>query len=164
MQIRLDDLHGPEIATLLEAHMALMRSISPPESVHALDLAGLRAPQISFWTLWDGVDLLGCGALKQLDARHGEIKSMHTAAGHRRRGAAAKLLTHIIDEATSRGYLRLSLETGSMAAFTPARALYESYGFAPCQPFGDYKPDVNSVCMTKVLKQGRRSTSLRSTA
>ena len=152
MQIRLDDLHGPEIAALLEAHMALMRSISPPESVHALDLARLRAPEISFWTLWDGAELLGCGALKQLDARHGEIKSMHTAARHRRRGVAARLLTHIIAEAKSRGYWRLSLETGAQAAFAHARDMYASRGFVACGPFGDYKLDPNSAFMTRELR------------
>ena len=131
--------------------MADMRRWSPPGSVHALDLARLRAPQITFWTVWDGADLMGCGALKQLDARHGEIKSMRTAERHRRRGVAARMLTHIIEEARSRFYSRLSLETGSMAAFAPARELYASYGFALCPPFGDYKPDVNSVCMTMEL-------------
>ena len=151
MQIKLDDLKGPEIAALLEAHMATMRAASPPESVHALDLNRLRAPQITFWAVWDGADLLGCGALKQLDADHGEIKSMHTAARHRRRGVAARLLTHIIAEARSRDFRRLSLETGSMAAFAPARQFYESFGFALCEPFGDYRPDVNSVCMTMAL-------------
>jgi putative acetyltransferase len=151
VQIRVDDLQGPEIASLLEAHMANMRLWSPPGSVHALDLERLRAPNITFWTIWDGADLLGCGALKQLDAGHGEIKSMRTAERHRRRGVAARLLAHIVAEARSRGYSRLSLETGSMAAFAPARELYASHGFTPCPPFGDYKPDVNSVCMTMEL-------------
>lgn len=151
MHIKLDDLHGPEIAALLEAHMATMRAASPPESVHALDLARLRAPEIAFWTIWDGGELLGCGALKQLDARHGEIKSMHTASRHRGRGVAAKLLEHIIDVARSRGYRRLSLETGAMAAFAPARDLYARYGFALCPPFADYFEDLHSVCMTMAL-------------
>ena len=151
MQIRVDDLRGPEIAALLEGHMSDMRRWSPPESIHALDLERLRAPNIRFWTVWEGAELLGCGALKQLDARHGEIKSMRTAEQHRRRGVAARLLAHILAEARSHGYRRLSLETGSMAAFAPARELYARHGFAPCPPFGDYKPDVNSVCMTMEL-------------
>ena len=151
MQIKLDDLQGPEIAALLESHLAAMRAASPPERVHALDLARLRAPHITFWSVWDGGELAGCGALKQLDAAHGEIKSMHTAARHRRRGVAAKLLAHIVDEAKARGYRRLSLETGSMAAFAPARDLYGRYGFELCLPFGDYRPDPNSVCMTMAL-------------
>ena len=151
MNIRVDDLRGPEIAALLEAHMALMRSISPPESVHALDLERLRAPNITFWTAWDGADLLGCGALKQLDAGHGEIKSMHTPARWRRRGVAAELLAHIIGEAKARGAKRLSLETGSQAEFAPARGMYARHGFVECGPFGDYKLDPNSVFMTREL-------------
>jgi len=154
VHIRVDDLRGLEIAALLEAHMANMRRWSPPESVHALDLERLRAPQITFWTVWEGAELLGCGALKQLEPRHGEIKSMHTAERHRRSGVGAAMLAHIVDEARSRGYARLSLETGSMAAFAPARELYARYGFALCPPFGDYKPDVNSVCMTMELEGG----------
>ena len=151
MHIKLDDLHGPEIAALLEAHMATMRAASPPESVHALDLAKLRAPEIAFWTVWDGGELVGCGALNQLDASHGEIKSMHTAARHRGRGVAARLLEHIIAEAKARGYKRLSLETGSMPAFKPARDLYARYGFVRCPPFANYFEDVHSVCMTTAL-------------
>ena len=151
MHIRVDDLRGPEIAALLETHMALMRSISPPDSVHALDLERLRAPNIAFWTAWNGADLLGCGALKQLDARHGEIKSMHTAARWRGRGVAAALLAHIVAQAQTRGYRRLSLETGSQMEFAPARAMYARHSFIECGPFGDYRPDPNSVFMTRGL-------------
>ena len=151
MHIRVDDLRGPEIAALLETHLALMRAISPPESVHALDLERLRAPTITFWTAWEGADLLGCGALKQLDAREGEIKSMHIVARWRRRGVAVELLMHIIGEAKVRGYRRLSLETGSQAEFAPARAMYARNGFIECGPFGDYRPDPNSVFMTRGL-------------
>ena len=139
MLIREDDLRGPEIAALLRAHLASARKHSPPESVHALDLEALRAP------LWDGGDLLGCGALKELDPLHGEIKSMHTAEACRRRGVGVRILTHIIDEARRRHYLRLSLETGSPEAFAPARALYARFGFVICGPFASYREDPYSV-------------------
>ncbi|MCC6650280.1 MAG: GNAT family N-acetyltransferase [Candidatus Eisenbacteria bacterium] len=151
MHIRLDDLRGPEIRALLEEHLADMRRISPPESVHALDLDALRRPEISFWTVWAGGELLGCGALKQLDSRHGEIKSMRTAAAHRGKGVARAVLAHAVDEAVRRGYGRLSLETGSQPDFEPARRLYSSFGFTFCGPFADYAEDPNSVFMTRAL-------------
>ena len=151
MQIRLDDLSGPQIRELLEEHLRNMHSLSPPESVHALDLDGLRRPEISFWTVWSDGALLGCGALKALDARHGEIKSMRTAGAHRRTGVAQAVLQHIIAEATKRGYTRLSLETGSQAEFEPARRLYRKYGFEACPPFADYVEDPNSVFMTRAI-------------
>jgi putative acetyltransferase len=148
MDIRRDDLRGPEIRALLEEHLRNMHEISPPESVHALDLAALRHPAITFWTAWSGTELLGCGALKELDPRHGEIKSMRTATAHRRKGVARAMLEHILGEARSRGYRRLSLETGSQPQFLPARHLYESVGFTCCAPFADYAEDPNSVFMT----------------
>ncbi len=151
MEIRLDDLRGPEIRALLEEHLANMRRISPPESVHALDLDGLRRPGISFWSVWDGERLLGCGALQQLDPRHGEVKSMRTAMSARRSGVARAVLTHIVDEARRRGYERLSLETGSQPDFEPARRLYASFGFTRCGPFAAYAEDPNSVFMTRAL-------------
>jgi putative acetyltransferase len=151
MHIRLDDLRGPEIAALLSAHVAFCRASSPPESTHVLDLDALRAPGITFWSAWDGAELLGCAALKELDPSHGEVKSMHTAARHRGRGVALGLLQHAVAEARSRGYRRLSLETGSMQVFAPARALYARYGFTPCAPFADYRLDPNSVFMTLEL-------------
>jgi putative acetyltransferase len=154
MDIRHDDLRGPDIRALLDEHLRDMRAISPPESVHALDLAALRGPDITFWTVWSASELLGCGALKELDPRHGEIKSMRTAAAHRREGVARAMLRHILREAESRGYLRLSLETGSQAAFEPARRLYASFGFAFCPPFGTYGEDPNSVFMTRLLEGG----------
>lgn len=152
MLIRNDDLRGPEIAALLEAHLQLMRDTSPPESVHALDLEALRAPEITFWTVWEGPTLLGCGALKELDPAHAEIKSMHTAAAARGRGVARAMLSHIVEEARRRGFRRLSLETGSPEAFAPARALYAGFGFSPCGPFGDYVLDPFSVFMTLELQ------------
>ncbi len=149
--IREDDLRGAEVAALLAEHVGDMRAISPPESVHALDLAALRAPGITFWSVWQDGQLLGCGALKELDRAHGEIKSMRTAAVHRRRGVAAAVLEHIIGEAARRGYRRLSLETGSTGHFVAARALYGRYGFEPCGPFGSYADDPHSTFMTRRL-------------
>ena len=151
MIIREDDLAGPEIRALLEEHLAHMRRTSPPCSVHALDLDRLRRPGITFWTAWRDGDLAGCGALKALDARHGEIKSMRTAAAHLRQGVASRMLVHIVDEARRRGYARLSLETGSMDAFVPARTLYARHGFVACPPFADYADDPNSVFMAREL-------------
>lgn len=151
MLIKIDDLNGSEIRELLEEHLRNMHEISPPESVHALDLEGLRQTEITFWTVWEDNELLGCGALKELDSEHGEIKSMRTSARHLRRGVARTLLTHILEEARRRGYTRLSLETGSMAAFDAARSLYSSFGFNYCAPFADYVEDPNSVFMTREL-------------
>jgi putative acetyltransferase len=148
MQISVDDLRSPQVAALLHAHLDHARSASPPESVHALDLDALQSPGITFWTAWDGANLLGCGALKELDSSHGEIKSMHTAAQHRGRGVAKALLAHIINVGRSRSYRRLSLETGSIDAFAQARALYARFGFIVCPPFGAYGRDPNSVFMT----------------
>jgi len=108
----------------------------------------LRAPQITFWTAWDGARLLGCGALKELGPDHGEVKSMHTAQEYRGRGVAGSILARIIEVARSRSYRRLSLETGSMDAFAPARALYRRFGFVGTEPFGDYVLDPNSCFMT----------------
>jgi putative acetyltransferase len=151
MEIRIDDLNGSEIRALLQEHLANMRQISPPESIHALPLEGLRKPEVTFWSAWENGELLGCGALKELDAQHGEIKSMRTSAQHRRKGVARAILDYIIGEAKRRGYHRLSLETGSMDAFDPARQLYARAGFTFCGPFGDYIEDPNSVFMTMEL-------------
>ncbi|MDA0672635.1 MAG: GNAT family N-acetyltransferase [Cyanobacteria bacterium] len=151
MDIKLDDLSGPAIAAFLEEHLQDMRAASPPESKHALDLAGLRQPDITFWTVWDQDRLIGCGAIKALGPDHGEIKSMRTAAAYRGQGVASRLLRHMVHTAQGRGYRRLSLETGSMAFFAPARRLYAQHGFTPCPPFGDYREDPNSVFMTLVL-------------
>lgn len=151
MHIRLDDLSSPEVHALLEAHLAEMHALSPPESVHALPLDELRRPNVTFWTAWAGGELLGCGALQELSPRHGEIKSMRTAHAHRGRGVGKAMLLHIIEEARRRAYTRLSLETGSAPAFEPGRRLYESGGFTYCAPFADYVEDPYSVFMTRVL-------------
>ena len=151
MHIELDDLSRPEIAELLKEHMAHMFLVTPRESVHALPIEGLRSSDITFWSVWENGELLGCGALKELDPQHGEIKSMRTASAHVRKGVARAVVRHIIAEAKRRGYRRLSLETGSMAAFEPARQLYAVCGFSYCEPFGDYANDPNSVFMTMEL-------------
>jgi putative acetyltransferase len=152
MQIKIDDLRGPEIAALLQEHIHHMSSISPPESMHALDLNALRSPNITFWTAWEGNRLLGCCALKQLSSAHAEVKSMRTARTDLRKGVADKVLLVVVQTAQQRGYERLSLETGSQPEFAPARALYEKFGFTRCGPFGDYELDPLSVYMTKLLR------------
>jgi putative acetyltransferase len=151
MKIVIDDLSGRDIAAFLEEHLQEMRAISPPESVHALDLDGLRQPGVTFWSARDGDTLVGCGALKELGAGHAEIKSMRTAPSRRGQGVAATLLGHLIDEARKRGYCRLSLETGSFEFFAGARSLYRKFGFEGCDPFGTYTNDPNSVYLTKAL-------------
>lgn len=152
LRIALDDPRRPECVALLQEHLAAMRATSPPESKHALDLDGLCKPELSFYTARDGEALAGFGALKALDASHGEIKSMCTAAGFQRRGVARTVLEHLLGEARSRGYARVSLETGSMPYFEPARRLYAGFGFVVCAPFAPYKPDPNSVFMTLELR------------
>ena len=151
MEIRIDALRSPGIIELLREHLHGMALHSPPESIHALDLDALRKPDITFWSAWKDSGLMGCGALKQLDPLHGEIKSMRTASAHLRKGVAAKLLQHILEEASRRCYRRLSLETGSMEAFVPAHRLYAGFGFRPCGPFAGYVEDPYSVFMTKEL-------------
>lgn len=151
MEIRTGGLDSPEVVALLREHLQGMTLHSPPESIHALDLAALRKPDITFWSAWQGRELMGCGAMKELDPQHGEIKSMRTAGAHVRKGVATRLLRHIIDEAKRRSYARLSLETGSMAAFAPAHKLYASFGFVPCGPFADYVEDPYSVFMTRSI-------------
>ena len=145
LNIVLDDLTGAEIAAFLQAHIDDMRATSPPESKHALDLNGLRQPEITFWSVYCDDVLVGCGALKQLSETHGEIKSMRTGADARGRGVGGAVLRHIIEEAKKRGYTRLSLETGSMEFFKPAHRLYRRFGFEPCAPFAGYKEDPNSL-------------------
>ncbi len=151
IRIEIDDLTRPEVRALLDEHLANMHALSPPESVHALPVEELRQPDVTFWTVWAGAELLGCGALKELEPRHGEVKSMRTALAYRRRGVGRKVVEHVLGEARRRGYERLSLETGSASAFEPARRLYERFGFTCCAPFGDYVEDPNSVFMTLEL-------------
>jgi putative acetyltransferase len=151
VEIRVDDLSGPEIISLLEQHLSNMRAITPPQSVHALPVQGLRSADVTFWSVWDNDELLGCGALKELDPRHGEIKSMRTVSKHLRQGVARAVLNHIMSEARRRGYRRLSLETGAMPEFAPARQLYARGGFQICKPFANYIEDPNSVFMTMEL-------------
>lgn len=148
MEIRIDDLSDPRIEAFLDEHIQEMKSISPPESKHALDIESLRKPGITFWSAWQEEELVGCGALKELDASHAEIKSMRVSPKHRGNRLASKLLSHILAEAKSRGYEKLSLETGSMAFFQPARKLYQKFGFTYCGPFSDYKKDPNSVFLS----------------
>ena len=156
MKIEIDDLSRPAIHALLNEHLQGMYALSPPESVHALDLDRLRVPAITFWSAWEGELLLGCGALRELDSAHGEVKAMRTPNALRRTGAGRALLMHIIKVAHSRRYQRLSLETGSGDAFKPAQTLYASAGFVFCGPFGDYVQDPFSVFMTLRLSQAGR--------
>ena len=151
MEIVIDDLSGEEIAAFLEDHIGDMVAASPPESRHVLDLDGLRQPDITFWSIRDAGEVVACGALKALGGGHGEIKSMRTSMAHRGRGIASLMLEHIIGEAKARGYRRLSIETGSMAFFKPAHALYAKHGFIRCPPFGDYREDPYSIFMTLQL-------------
>jgi putative acetyltransferase len=151
VEIRVDNLTGLDVIELLQEHLRCMRRVTPPESVHALDLDALRQPGVTFWTAWDGSELAGCAALKEIDREHGEVKSMRTAYAYQRKGIAAQLLQHLMAEAKRRGYRRLSLETGSMDYFEPARNLYRRFGFESCPPFASYVEDPNSVFMTKEL-------------
>jgi putative acetyltransferase len=151
MDIKIDDLAGSEIRQLLKEHLEDMARNSPPESCHALNIEQLKKPEITFWSAWNSNELLGCGALKELSSQHGEIKSMRTVSVHRGKGVATKLLTHILGEAERRNYKRVSLETGSMDSFAPARNLYVKFGFKECPPFADYVDDPYSLFMTKEL-------------
>jgi putative acetyltransferase len=148
MKIVVDDLSGSDVAAFLQDHLDQMHELSPAESVHALDLAALRAPDITFWSAYEDEVLVGCGALKVLDARHGEVKSMRTDPARRGQGIAGQLLRHIIAEARARGLERLSLETGSEEFFAPARRLYARHGFRPCPPFAEYSDDPLSSYFT----------------
>ena len=150
--IREDDLSGPEIVALLQTHQDDQALRSPSNSNHTLDLDGLQAPDVTLWSAWQDDALLGCGALKEIEPGHGEIKSMHTALAHRGKGVAARLVEYILAEAQRRGYRRLSLETGSAESFAPARALYARFGFRDCPPFAGYPEDPYSAFMTLELK------------
>lgn len=152
MQIRTGDTYDPRVIGLLDHHRISAAAQTAPGSAHALDLSGLRAPDVAFWTGWDGEALVAVGALKALSASHGEVKSMHTVQTVRRRGFGAVMLGHIISEARARGMVRLSLETGSWDYFKPAVALYRSHGFVSCDPFAGYVEDPNSLFLTLDLQ------------
>jgi putative acetyltransferase len=156
MDIRVDDLSSPQIIQLLREHLQSAALHSPPESIHALDVGALRKPEITFWSAWQGSELMGCCAIRELDARHGEIKAMRTVSRHLRKGVAAGLMRHLLEEASRRRYERLSLETGSMDAFAPARSLYARFGFIACEPFADYIEDPYSVFMTRDVPDNER--------
>ncbi|CUB24576.1 putative N-acetyltransferase YsnE [Bacillus amyloliquefaciens] len=148
VDVRKEDVTAPDVIALLQDHLKSMTMHSPPESIHALNADWLRQPDVTFWSARENGILLGCGALKELNSRHGEIKSMKTSPHHVRKGAANRILRHMLEEAMRRGYQRISLETGSMEAFLPARRLYEKAGFQYCDPFAHYKENPNSLFMT----------------
>ena len=150
--IREDDLSSDESQSIVLEHMAGMLENTPIESVHALPLDNLRQAHVTFWTAWVGVELCGCGALQKLDPHHGEVKSMRTREKFLRQGVGQAVLSHIVTEACARGLKRLSLETGSAESFAAARSMYLRNGFEICSPFGDYKLDLHSVFMTKILE------------
>lgn len=154
MEIRVDDLTGRAVQALLHEHLQSMFALSPAESVHALDLDGLRHPDITFWTVWHNSALAGCGALKALSNHCGEIKSMRTVSAQRGKGVASHLLTHLICEARERGYERLYLETGTAQAFIPAYKLYQKFGFVQCGPFENYTEDPHSIFIMLPLQAG----------
>lgn len=148
MRIEIDDLSRPQVLALLEEHLRNMYELSPPEKVFAFDASKLMAPEITFWTIWQDGDLLGCAALKEVTKTQGEIKSMRTPRALRRRGAGRALLGHILEISGRRGYEELFLETGCHPAFGAAQSLYRSVGFRPCGPFGSYRENSNSVFMS----------------
>ncbi|MCJ8311594.1 MAG: GNAT family N-acetyltransferase [Saccharospirillaceae bacterium] len=150
-KIKLDNLTGTEILGLLQEHLEDMKKTSPPESKHALDLSGLKDSSVKFWTIWDDSKLAGCGAFKQLDTDHAEIKSMRTTSNYKNKGVASQLLMFIVEQAKLSGYKTLSLETGAMDYFVPAHRLYQKHGFSFCAPFSDYKQDSNSKFMSLSL-------------
>ena len=155
LEIREADPRDPSALALLEAHIAhCWDAGAPPESTHVMDVEALRTPAMTFWTAWQDSQVVACGALKEIDPSHGEIKSMHTVASCRGQGVAAAMLKHIVEAARGRGYRRVSLETGSMEAFAAARAFYARHGFTPCPPFEGYREDPNSVFMTLTLGEG----------
>jgi putative acetyltransferase len=154
MRITRGDLSDPRVVDLLDIHLTNSRAHTAPGSAHALDITGLQSSDVQFWTAWDGETLLGFGALKQLSAEHGEVKSMHTVQRARRKRVGSAILLHVIEVARGRGFLRLSLETGSWDYFRPAVAFNRSHGFVKCPPFADYVPDPNSIFMTLDLTAG----------
>ncbi|MEZ8022180.1 MULTISPECIES: GNAT family N-acetyltransferase [unclassified Vibrio] len=152
IEIKVDDLSGGEVIELLEEHLADMYATSPAESVHALDLDGLKSPEITFFSAWKDSQLLGCVAIKELNTQHAELKSMRTSQFARKSGVASQLLQHVLDTATARQYQTISLETGSEDYFKAARNLYEKFGFGYCEPFADYVLDPHSQFMRIELR------------
>jgi putative acetyltransferase len=150
-EVTLDDPRTPDVRRLLEVHVTFARGQTPPEDAHAMDVDELLGPAVRFFSLRREGVLIAVGALKRLDPEHAEVKSMHTVVAERGRGAGRRMLEHLITVARSEGYRRLSLETGSMAAFAPARSLYAGAGFVVCEPFGDYRLSPNSTYMTLYL-------------
>lgn len=148
VDIIIDDVSSPEVIKFLHDHLEHMIEVTPPGCVHALDIEALKKPEITFWSVWKKGELLCCGALKELDKKHAELKSMRTAPAHLGKGIASDLLKFILAEASRRGYQRVSLETGSYEAFKPARNLYTKFGFTYCEPFSEYTKNPNSVFMT----------------
>ncbi|QUM75942.1 GNAT family N-acetyltransferase [Moritella sp. 24] len=151
MEIRIDDLKGEEVALLLQEHHQDMLDHTPAESVHALDLTGLQAPDVTFWSAWIAGELAGCGAIKVIEAGHAELKSMRTSSTHLRQGVAQRLLTHILAEAKNQGITKVSLETGTPDSFIRAQKLYRDFGFNECAPFANYREDPYSLYMTKQI-------------
>lgn len=146
-----DDLTGEQVLALLQLHLDEMHQWSPTCKVHAMPAERLRQPDVRFFSAWDGERLAGCGAIKHIDDMHGELKSMRAAPEYRGKGVGKAILLHLLEEARSRGYSRVSLETGRPEPFLPAQTLYRAHGFTDCPPFGDYVSDEFSMCMTKVL-------------
>ncbi|PKH08021.1 GNAT family N-acetyltransferase [Moritella sp. Urea-trap-13] len=151
MEIRIDDLTGKEVAQLLQDHHQDMLDHTPAESVHSLDISGLQAPDVTFWSAWIEGELAGCGAIKVIEAGHAELKSMRTSSTHLRQGVAQRLLTHILTAAKDQGITTVSLETGTPDSFIPAQKLYRDFGFNECAPFADYSVDPYSLYMTKKI-------------
>ncbi|MBM3628492.1 MAG: GNAT family N-acetyltransferase [Alphaproteobacteria bacterium] len=153
MDIVRGDLADPRIVALLRHHFDKCHEVTPPGSAHVFSVEKLATPDIDFWAAWGGSALLGVGAMKPLDAKHGEVKSMHTLEAARGRGVGGAILRHIIASSRARGLTRLSLETGSFAYFAPAVSLYKAHGFVECPPFGSYGPDPNSLFLTLSLSR-----------
>lgn len=151
MEIREGGLDEPEVVALLHDHVARARANQTPGGAHVLDIAGLKRPDVSFWSVWEGGALLGCGALKLIEPDHGEIKGMRTAPAQLRRGAGAALMAHILSVARERGYRRLSLETGTTPEFEAAQALCRQFGFTPSEAFGDYEAHPLSKFMSRAI-------------
>lgn len=149
-----DDVTGPEITALIALHLAAVDDGTAAEYRFALGVEALRAPGITLWSLWEGTNLLGCAALKDLGEEQGEVKSMRTDPAHLRRGVAGQLLGHLIGQARARGWHRLYLETGTNASFMPAHALYRRFGFVDCGPYADYVESPHNRYMTLALESG----------